>query len=52
MVKRNANRILKFKLQKALVDKNIIDKRECIYDETEEKSEKEIFNNIILTNLE
>lgn len=52
MVKRNSDRLTKFKLEKILLEKKILEKEDSIYSEIEEQKEKDIFFNIIVPNLE
>lgn len=53
MVRRNSHRILKMKLQRALLEKGVVEKGEVFdYSEVEEQKEREIFFNIIIPNLE
>jgi glutathione S-transferase len=52
MVKRNSDRLAKFKIEKILLDKQIIEKEETTYSEAEEQKEREIFFTIIVPNLE
>jgi len=52
MLKRNINRLVKFKLQKILLDKKMISNSEACYNKEEEEKEREIFFNICLVNLE
>lgn len=53
LVKRNSNRIVRFKIMKMLLEKGIVeDKHELDYDEQDDQKEKDVFFNIIVTNLE
>lgn len=52
MVKRNTDRMTKLKIEKILLEKNLIDREETTYTEGEEQKEKEIFFSIIVPNLE
>jgi glutathione S-transferase len=52
MVKRNSDRLTKLKIEKILLEKNLADREESTYSETEEVKEREIFFNIIVPNLE
>lgn len=52
MVKRNTDRLIKLKIEKILLEKDIVEKEDCTYSEAEEAKEKEIFFNIIVPNLE
>lgn len=52
MVKRNTDRMTKLKIEKILLEKNLIDREETSYTEAEEQKEKEIFFSIIVPNLE
>lgn len=52
MVKRNTDRLTKFKIEKLLIEKQIIEKEDSVYNEVEEQKERDIFFNIIVPNLE
>lgn len=52
MFKRNTNRLTKLKMEKLLIEKNIVEITETSYDEEEEKKELEILFTICLPNLE
>lgn len=52
MLKRNINRIIKLKIDKALLDKHIIEKEESTFSELEEQKETDALFNLILPNLE
>ena len=42
----------KFRIERILLEKNMIDKEDSTYDEVEDQKEKDIFFNIIVPNLE
>ena len=52
MVKRNTDRITKLRVERALIEKGIVDKDDTFYSEAEELKEREIFFNVIVPNLE
>ena len=54
LVKRNANRIAKFRMQQWIVEKGTLDEEndKFCYDEREHQSEKDVFFNIVIPNLE
>jgi len=52
MVKRNTDRLTKLKIEKILLEKNLIEREDSFYSEAEEMKEREIFFNIIVPNLE
>lgn len=52
MVKRNTDRITKLRVERALIEKGIVDKDDTFYSEAEEMKEREIFFNVIVPNLE
>lgn len=51
-VRRNFNRLIKLKLQKILVDKKLLEADVARVAQFEEEKERDIFENVILANLE
>jgi hypothetical protein len=52
MIKRVTNRIFKLKIERVMIDKELIEPEECKNHESEEAKERDIFFNIIVPNVE